>query len=278
MLRRSLLALAAFALVLALAACGGVTDPLNPLAAAAQRSSSAGGVKMHMDASFTAAGQSASFSADGLFDGDQGEVTLDMGSLLGAAGGSGDATVIVTKQDGKPVLYVKLPQLATFLPGGKEWMKVDVEQAIKDLNVGGSAQDMFGAAGQSPADVLKLLEKVGTVTEVGDETVDGAATTHYHATVDIEQALENAGAPSQALAAVKQSGIETQVPVDVWIGKDDGYVHRVKVVYNTTANGQSIDGEFTMTLSDWGSDVSIGVPSDDQVLDATSLLAKLHHG
>ena len=39
---------------------------------------------MHLDAKFSAAGQSASLSADGVFDGDEGELTLDAGDLLGA--------------------------------------------------------------------------------------------------------------------------------------------------------------------------------------------------
>ena len=32
-----------------------------------------------------------------------------------------------------------------------------------------------------------------------------------------------------------------------------------------------------MTMSDWGTDVSIDVPPDDQVFDVTALAAKLGH-
>ena len=94
--------------------------------------------------------------------------------------------MITTKQDGKPVLYVHAPSL---IPGGKAWMKVDVEQAMAALGSAGKAQGLLGATGQSPADALKLLEQVGSVTEVGTETIDGAETTHYHATVDVAEAL-----------------------------------------------------------------------------------------
>ena len=129
-LRRSFLAFAALALVLGLAACGGVADPLspaNPLALAASRSADAGGVKMHMDAKFTVAGQSASLSADGVFDGDEGELTTNVGDLLGQAGipGDGELKVIVAKDGDHPVLYVRMPDLAAMLPGGKPWIKVD---------------------------------------------------------------------------------------------------------------------------------------------------------
>ena len=63
---------------------------------------------------------------------------------------------------------------------------------------GGKAEGILGATGQSPADALALLRKVGSVTEVGTETIDGAQTTHYRATVDVAEALENAGAPAEA--------------------------------------------------------------------------------
>ena len=56
---------------------------------------------------------------------------------------------------------------------------------------------------------------------------------------------------------------------------DDGYVHKLHVAYRTTADGQSVSGELTMTLSNWGSDVSIDVPDDDEALDATQLLGAL---
>jgi len=277
-LRRSFLAFAALALVLGLAACGGVADPLspaNPLALAASRSADAGGVKMHMDAKFSVAGQSASLSADGVFDGDEGELTTNVGDLLGQAGipGDGELKVIVAKDGDHPVLYVRMPDLAAMLPGAKPWIKVDVEQAASMVG-GGKAKGILGATGQSPADALALLRKVGSVTEVGTETIDGEQTTHYRASVDVAEALENAGAPAEALAAVRASGIETKVPVDVWVG-DDGYVHKLHVAYRTTADGQSVSGELTMTLSDWGSDVSIDVPDDDEALDATQLLGAL---
>jgi hypothetical protein len=267
------------ALVLGLAACGGVNDPLSPLALAADRSADAGGVKMHLDAKLTADGQSMSLSADGEFDGDEGELTMNLGDLLGRAGlsgaGNGEMKVIVTKDGDRPVMYMRVPDAAAGMLGGdKSWMKIDLEQALATAG-GGKAGDLFGATGQSPADALALLRKVGSVTEVGSDTLDGAKTTHYRATVDVIEALESAGAPAEAIAEVKASGAATKVPVDVWVGDDDGYVHKLHVTYSTAAGGEGFSGELTMTLSDWGSDVSIDVPSDDETFDATQLLGAL---
>ena len=77
----------AAALALGLAACGGVAETLDPLALAADKSANAGGVTMHLDATFSVGRRrAASLSADGVFDGDEGEMTMDLGDLLGQAG------------------------------------------------------------------------------------------------------------------------------------------------------------------------------------------------
>jgi hypothetical protein len=234
---------------------------------------------MHLDASFTISGMDASFSADGVFDGDEGELTMDMGDLLGQAGlAGGPMKVISTKEDGEVVLYMQVPALASFVPGGKPWLKLNVKDAIQSQGLGGSANDLFGASGQSPAEALELLKKVADVTEVGSETIDGVETTHYSAVVDVEEALEQAGAPPAALAAVTSSGLSTDVPVDVWVGDDDGLVRRMTITYDAAASGETFSGELTMTLTDWGTDVSVEAPPADEVFDASALLSQLGKG
>ena len=102
MLRKALFALALAGLAVGLTACGAVNTSLsNPLALAADKSAKAGGVKMHLDASFSAAGQSTTLSADGAFDGDQGQVTLHAGDLLGGPG-YGAAAAAATSRSSSP--------------------------------------------------------------------------------------------------------------------------------------------------------------------------------
>ena len=65
------------------------------------------------------------------------------------------------------------------------------------------------------------------------------------------------------------------MPIDVYIGADDGYVHRVHIGYGsgqTTRVRASTQTSMTLGL---GLGRLIDVPSDDEVLDATSLLAAL---
>jgi hypothetical protein len=61
------------------------------------------------------------------------------------------------------------------------------------------------------------------------------------------------------------------VPVDVWIGKDDGLVRRLQISYDLTESGRSVSTQLTLDLSDWGTDVSVQAPPADQVFDATDL-------
>src|SRR5262245_6946739 len=86
MRRRTLsgLALGALAVMLALSlvACGGVSETLDPVASAADKTSDAGSVRVKIDASFSANGQSAGFEANGVFDEDEGELTVDATKLL----------------------------------------------------------------------------------------------------------------------------------------------------------------------------------------------------
>jgi hypothetical protein len=276
MLRRSFLALATLALAVGLTACGGVKDTVDPVAQAATKSADAGGVKMHLDATFSVAGQSASFSADGAFDGDQGEMTMDMGELLSRAGVGGDGTfkLVMLEEGGDHVVYMNMAGLLSSfgLGGGKTWMKMNLEQTMANAGLGDAAKNLLGASNQNPAQALEMLKKVADVTKVGEETVDGTRTTHYRATIDVKDALEKAGLPASSVQEITSSGMSAQVPVEVWVGDDDGLVRRMTIDYGSAAAGQAFSGQLTMTLRDWGSDVSVEAPPADQVFDLGTVL------
>jgi hypothetical protein len=274
-LRRSLLALGALALALGLVACGGVARTLDPVAEAASKSADAGSVRVTIDASFAAGGVSGAIQARGVFDESKGELTLDASDLLGqlnipgAPAEIGEVKVLSVEEDGHQVVYVKLPAISGLVPGGKTWIKANVEEAAS--TAGGDLGQLLGLSGQSPAKTLELLRGAGAVVEVGPDTIDGTAVTHYRATVDLVDALEQEGIPPEAMQALVASGMSTKLPIDVWIGADDGLVHKIEVAYDATVKGESISAKLTMTMSDWGTDVTIDVPPDDQVFDVTAL-------
>jgi hypothetical protein len=157
---------------------------------------------------------------------------------------------------------MRSPVFAAALPKGKTWMKIDLQKIGRSQGV-----DFSALMTQKPSSVLSWIQGSGDVTEVGDETVDGAATTHYRGRIDPTKIPQGAKIQKVAKAAYG--------PYDVWIGKDDGYVHRMRTSYSyaTPAGGRQAIAT-TMTFSKFGEDVTVAVPAESETFDATTLSMK----
>jgi hypothetical protein len=274
MLRRVSFALALVALSGALTACG-VKSTVDPVAAAATKSQQAGGFSAKTSVTVSAGGQRFTMTGFGLFGDGKGQMELDMSDLLnqtGAPAGT-DSTIkaIYLTEDGHPVMYMRLGFLSAFIPGGKSWVRVDLAKAGNAAGI--DFNQLLGGANQSPSDSLALLRSSGEFSEVGTETVDGVETTHYHGTVDLQQAAAAKGAGAEAIQRLLDLGAPTQYPADVWIDKD-GYVRQYKTRYGMTTGGKSMSVSMTMGMSDYGTPVEVSAPPSDQVFDATDLAAK----
>ena len=241
---------------LALTACGGgsssstKTVDLTPVAsvkAAAQKSAQA--TSEHVDLNATATVQGSPFAITGSGDFDSAKKT---GQMTAHANLQGIDMQIDEVLDGT-ALYLKSPLFSAALPAGKSWLKLDLEKVGKAQGV-----DLSQLMGQDPSQSFAQLQASGNVAKVGDETIDGVDTTHYRGRFD----------PAKLPAAAKIKGLEHAKygPYEVWIGNDDGYVHRVKSSYSL---GQQAFG-LTMNFSDFGKDVSVTVPAASESVDATS--------
>jgi hypothetical protein len=269
------LAFGAICAAAALTGCG-VSKVFDPVAAAATKTENAGGAKMTTTISVAEPGAGKTFTIDaqGVFDKDQADMTMDLSSLLGGTGlslpaGSGNVEMRYLQESGDPVMYMNIPFLATLLPNGKSWIKLDLEKAGKSLGV--DFNELANESNQNPAQTLDLLRAAGTVDKVGSETVNGVATTHYSATVDLQKATARLGAAGAALAKKLAAAGITSVPVDVWIGDDDGLVHRMTMNESITRGGKSVTTAVTMNILSYGVGVTVIAPPADQVLDATTL-------
>ena len=216
-MRLVLLALLA-AVVAMLAACGGgqgggnatalpVLTDLAPVADATKRADSA---RFELEFSFEVpALGSLAFTADGAYDtpAKKAELTMDLGSFAklmngfaGSLGGDapkglGDPSKwkLDMRLDGT-VAYMRMPFLASELPAGKEWVRVDLAQAARLQGAELGDLQSF-AKGGDPRQALEYLRAVaGDVTHVGDETVRGVPTSHYFAVLDWQKLLAQAAA------------------------------------------------------------------------------------
>jgi LppX_LprAFG lipoprotein len=246
---------------LVLAACGsggsssGSSPQLTPAAyvmKAAKKSSAAPSEHVKLQATAGVQGQQVDITGSGDFDN-----TTRQGSMTAHASLGGLDMQIDEVMDGTTI-YMKSPLFAAALPSGKTWLKLDLQKfgAAKGI-------DFSALLNQNPTQTLSQLEASGQVTEVGDETLYGVPTTHYRGRIDLSKLPQ--GAKIEALTKAKYG------PYNVWVGKDDGYVHQVVMSYSAVTPGAGRQtATMTMTFSDFGKQVTVNVPPASDVVDATS--------
>jgi hypothetical protein len=259
------LALAVVAAAAALVGCG-AQNVIDPVAAAATKSQGAGGAKVSLRLAVDMPSSGSTVvTADGAFDQQQAELTLDLSDFASQLPLSGldQVKAVYATENGGPVLYVGAPGLAGVLPGGKQWVRVDLQRAASAAGV--DLSQVLGQAGSNPADLLAMLRASGDVTTVGPDTIDGTAVTQYHASIDLQRALTQKGVPADAVQKLLDAGAPTTLPVDVWIGDDDGLPRQVETSFTGPGGATAT---LTLKLSDWGSQVSVDTPPADQVYEA----------
>jgi hypothetical protein len=166
---------------------------------------------------------------------------------------------------------MKLPEGAGLpVPPGKEWFKIDLKQLgqTQGLNL----EQLTQLSQSDPSQALDFLQGASDdFHEVGTEEVRGEPTTHYAGTIDLNMVAENAPADlAEQYKKLAELVPSSSVPMDVWIG-DEGYVHRLRFEQKLAA-GSSMTME--EELYDWGTDINVTVPSEDQVVDLTQLLGQ----
>jgi len=254
------IALLLLAAPLVLAACGGGSpntqvkaDPVAYVKHAAQKTSGLPSEHMTMTATVTAGAMDLKMTGSGDFKNatKQGQMTMN----VAFAGKNVQMNAVL---DGT-TMYMQSPMFTSQLPGGKSWMKLDLQKAEAAKGI-----DYSSLTSQSPTDALAKLEAAGSVKSIGTETIDGVATTHYQITnLDLSKIPQ--AAKIQALAHPKYG------PMDVSIGAKDGYVYRLTFSLSYSVMGQSASMSMRVDLSKFGEDVNLNVPPESDVFDATGL-------
>jgi hypothetical protein len=143
------------------------------------------------------------------------------------------------------VMYMSLPMLD---PSGK-FFRVDLSDPNNPL--GDSLGDLSSFDPQSTIQTFSKCVK--SVKVVGDETIDGDATTHYQVTASTQELAGNIGA---ATAGVDLPDVLTY---DVWLDSQS----RMRKFTADVGKQNSIQ----MMLTNWGEPVVISAPRADQVQD-----------
>ena len=171
-------ALAVAAVAAVTAGCGGGSTSsalqLDPVAAAATKTQNAGAARVRLNLAVSGQGQRLGMHGFGAIDGTSTELSLTLGSMAGPLAPQlehAKLKEIALEQDGDYVIYLKLGFLSSQLPGGKQWVKLDLTTLGKSagLDLG---QLMSGSQLQ-PNDLLRMLEAEGAkVQKLGPATID----------------------------------------------------------------------------------------------------------
>jgi hypothetical protein len=251
--------LATLAVLAVLAAgCGGGGGSASgsDIAAAATKTARAGS----LEADFAISGQGIEGNGSGVFN-TGAKRTGQLTMRVTAAGRQIPVDTIVTGD----VFYMRSPVFAQALTGGKQWIKLDLAALAEQRGIDLSS---LLDASPTPTNALAYLAGASDVKKAGSESVQGAKSTHYEVTVDLERAASHAkGSVRTSLERViSQSRIKT-LPLDVWVD-GRGYIRRVSYEEHS---GRREPAQVTMELHDFGAPVSIKPPPSDSVIDLGQL-------
>jgi hypothetical protein len=256
------------------AGCGGGTSnavQLDPVSAAATKTQNAGAARIRFAIGLSGprlGGKAFRIRGRGAIDGTSAQLSFRLGKLplpAAALGKLGNASIkeIVLEQNGDYVIYLQLPFLASQLPGGKQWVELDLSTLGKSAGI--DVGKLMSGSQFEPSDLLSMLEADGAnVHKLGAATVDGTATTHYRVTIDPAKALQSKGLTSPLFKGIA-SQLKT-ISAGVWVG-NDGLVRRVRFAYSLPQAATRL--AMTMDVYDYGAQVSIAAPPSSQVFDAT---------
>jgi hypothetical protein len=283
--RRAVLAavLAGAAVAAVTAGCGGGGSSassalsFDPVAAAATKTQHAGAARIRFAMAMSGLrlqGQTVRLRGTGAIDGTSAEMSFRLGSMLGQMGlpsGAGLGKLrhasmkeVALEQNGDYVMYMRLGFLASHLPGGKQWIELDLSTLGKSAGL--DLGKLMSGGQLQPTDLLSMLQAEGAkVHKVGPATIDGVATTHYKVKVDLVKALQSKGLTSSPLLSGIAAKLKT-VADDVWVDKS-GLVRRIKLAYSVPQAAMHLG--MTMDLYDYGAHVSIAAPPSSAVFDAT---------
>lgn len=233
----------------------------NPVAAAAEKTQEVPGMRMTMTMRIsTESAPPVSVSGGGVYNGEEnlGQFTYHVANPQGAP-------MEFDALAGEEAWYLRYPQLASKMPEGKEWLKLE----------GLPGQSEMSKASESPQSALQMLAGAGSVQRLGQAQVRGVPTTRYRVTMTaagIAQALRTQGKDE---LAEEIEGTQMAGPTrgEVFIDRH-GMMRRMNTTSTVITGGKTVTTEIRMDLFAFGIHPHIQLPDDSQVYDLSPALAK----
>jgi hypothetical protein len=234
----------------------------NPVAAAAERTRKAPGMRMKIAVQLRSeSSPPITVTGRGVYNG---ETNLAEATYSGTTseGQRMDFNAIL----GEDAWYFRYPQLIDKMPEGKEWIKLE----------GLPGQEEMGAPGvTSPDESLGMLRAAGTVKRLGQAKIGRAQTTRYRVLMTGAQLAEGLRSQGKEELAEQVEEVAPQLirplNVEVFIAQD-GLLRRMRLVSTEASEGKTVTVVMRMDFFDFGIEPNIQLPVDSQVYDLSPLL------
>jgi hypothetical protein len=243
---------------------------VDPIAVAATQSTNTPGFKLLLSMRIGSAALPSAVTGQGSGSFSTHSRTGSMSLTIGVPGSSGATRSIrMTEILDGPTVYMQLP--ASLMGGlgtvGKKWVAIDL---AKISGVPALSSLESNPASSNPSEMLQYLKAAsGSVTNEGQQVVDGFSTTRYHANIEISKipdavpASEHAAA-EQAMAQLQKLANIGQIPVTVWVDSQH-LVRRMAMAITATASGQTVNESFTIDILQYGPQPAPTIPPAGEV-------------
>jgi hypothetical protein len=249
------LAVAVIAVVALDGGGGNVTQLSTPVTLAADVTAAQPGFQFTLTVDASVAGRTIRTSAVGAID----ERPAATGSMEVSANGQTFKELLLG-----PDFYMQLPNAPS------PWVKVEAaayEHALGVTDLGGD----------DPSQTLRFLQATGTVAKLGQATVRGVPTTHYHGLADLSR-YASVVAPALRYAAQQNADQfqrltgSTQVPIDVWVDSKDRVRQLEIAPPSICTKAGPVNETTTIDFFGFGSQPRVTAPPALSVTDMTSQL------
>jgi len=261
------LALCASALV---GCAGGDALALDPVAQAANTTAKTTSSRFEFRASIDAGSVgSFSFHGNGIYDGKNKSGWMNMHFALPAAyqlqvPTSDPSMEMIFDGSHGLVMYMRSQLFDKLVPTGK-WVKMDLGKMAKKEGVDLGA--IMNANQADPSQSLRMLMASSGAHVTGAERIRGVETTHYSFTIDFKKLAHD----NKQFRQLTEATGSVSAPAEAWIDAK-GRVRRLTVTMSLGAQlGTPMSMTMTEDLYDFGARVEITPPSDDLVVDLSSL-------
>ena len=166
-------------------------------------------------------------------------------------------------ESGHVVVYLKTPALASMLPAGKTWLKIDLQRQGAVLGI-----DFAWLINGTPTQSPKILSTaLASTRRLETTSIAGRAATRYHVVIDLDRAAAANPAARASINKLRQLTQTKRIPEDIWVGSD-GRVSRLRMTSVVTTQGVKATSTTTLTYLAYDIPVTIKAPPASRVYQA----------